>query len=275
MTLHRFARVVGCTPVLGGNIKSLQDPYRTPATQEGFAREHGLSPEMATSFADGSKISFEMSVVAHATGFRVSKLGMSGFRCASVTEAADLFPLDELLDGGRVDYILGAEPAPGVFVLGHLEEEFERRYLRLHKMGDGPLYTFYAPYHLGHFEVPITIARAAGFGQPAVAPLAGPVVEVVTTAKRDLEAGESLDGIGGYMTYGQCENADRVEAAGLLPLGVAEGCRLTRDVARDELLAYADVELPPGRLVDSLRAEQQRRFARAEADVVRSARDAG
>jgi predicted homoserine dehydrogenase-like protein len=260
LNLCRFARTVGCAPVLAGNIKSLQDPYRTPSTQEGFAQEHGLSPQMATSFADGSKISFEMAVVANATGFRVSKLGMCGYRCRSVTEAASLFSLDELLDGGRVDYILGAEPAPGVFVLGYQDDAFERKYLRLHKMGDGPLYTFYAPYHLGHFEVPVTIARAAAYGEPAVAPLAGPVVEVVTTAKRDLAAGEVLDGIGHYMTYGQCENADRARADGRLPLGVAEGCRLKRDVRQDQLLTYADVELPPGRLVDALRGEQEQLF---------------
>jgi predicted homoserine dehydrogenase-like protein len=175
-------------------------------------------------------------------------------------EAAGLFSLDELLDGGRVDYILGAQPAPGVFVLGYQDNPVERKYLRLHKMGDGPLYTFYTPYHLGHFEVPVTIARAAAYGEPAVAPLGGPVVEVVTTAKRDLAAGEVLDGIGHYMTYGQCENADRARTDGCLPLGVAEGSRLLRDVPRDQLLTYADLELPPGRVVDALRGEQEALF---------------
>jgi predicted homoserine dehydrogenase-like protein len=271
LQLCRFARTVGCAPVLAGNIKSLQDPYRTPSTQEGFAREHGLSPEMATSFADGSKISFEMAVVANATGFRVTKLGMCGYRCRSVTEAAELFSLDELLDGGRVDYILGAQPAPGVFVLGYQDDQVERKYLRLHKMGDGPLYTFYTPYHLGHFEVPVTIARAAAYGEAAVAPLAGPVVEVATTAKRDLAAGEIVDGIGHYMTYGQCENADRARTDGLLPLGVAEGCRLVRDVPQDQLLTYADVELPPSRLVDALRREQDELFATADVGEAASA----
>ena len=70
-------------------------------------------------------------------------------------------------------------------------------------MGDGPLYGFYTPYHLCHFEAPMTAARAVLFGDAGLAPLAGPVCDVVTTAKRDLRAGEVLDGIGGFMTYGE------------------------------------------------------------------------
>ena len=84
----------------------------------------------------------------------------------------------------------------------------------------------------------------------------GPVVEVVATAKIDLLAGQIVDGIGRYTVYGQCENADVALAERLLPMGVAEGCRLLRDVRRDEVLSYADVELPTGRLIDSLRGEQ-------------------
>ena len=76
------------------------------------------------------------------------------------------------------------------------------------------------------------------------------------TAKRDLEAGQEIDGIGWYMTYGLCENVDTVRAENLLPMGLAEGCRLVRDVPKDQVLTYEDVELPEGRLCDRLRAEQ-------------------
>jgi predicted homoserine dehydrogenase-like protein len=62
------------------------------------------------------------------------------------------------------------------------------------------------------------------------------------------------------MTYGQCDNSDATLAEGLLPMGLAEGCRLVRDVPRDEVLTYADVELPAGRLADRLRAEQDAAF---------------
>jgi predicted homoserine dehydrogenase-like protein len=260
MNLYRFVQGIGIRPVLAGNLKGLHDPYRNPTTQEGFAKARGLSAHMATSFADGSKISFEMAIVANAAGLRVARRGMHGFDAASVHEAADLFSLDELLEHPIVDYLVGAEPAPGVFVLGYEEDPVEQAFLDLYKLGKGPLYTFYRPYHLCHFEVPSTIARAALFGDPTIAPAGGPRVEVVAAAKRDLRAGEVLDGIGWYMTYGLCENAAAAAAEDLLPMGVAEGARLLADVPKDQVLTYRDVELPPGRIIDRLRAEQSQRW---------------
>jgi predicted homoserine dehydrogenase-like protein len=261
MNLYRFVQGIGCRPVLAGNLKGLHDRYRNPTTQEGFARRRGLSPQMATSFADGTKISFEMAIVANATGLRVAQRGMYGPEAASVHDAVELFPIDALLEHGIVDYLVGAEPAPGVFVLGHQEHPVQRAFLDLYKLGEGPLYTFYRPYHLCHFEVPSTIARAVLFGDATIAPLDHPVVDVVAAAKRDLRAGEVLDGIGFYMTYGLAENADVAAAENLLPMGLAEGCRLKRDIKKDQVLAYADVELPEGRLCDRLRAEQSEVFA--------------
>ena len=99
------------------------------------------------------------------------------------------------------------------------------------------------------------------FGDAVLQPIAGPVVEVVTTAKIDLEAGTTLDGIGGYHTYGQAENADATAAQGLLPMGLAEGCRLKRAIPRDQVITYSDVDLPEGRLCDRLRGEQNARYA--------------
>jgi predicted homoserine dehydrogenase-like protein len=143
-----------------------------------------------------------------------------------------------------------------VFVLGTHDHPTQRHYLELYKLGEGPLYCFTTPYHLCHFEVPTTVARAVLFGDAALAPLGAPTVEVVATAKRDLPAGTVLDGLGGYDTYGQAERADVTAADQLLPMGVAVDCRLRRAVNRDEVLRYSDVELPSGRLVDALRAEQ-------------------
>jgi predicted homoserine dehydrogenase-like protein len=143
------------------------------------------------------------------------------------------------------------------------EDPGEQEFLRLYKMGEGPLYVFYVPYHLCHYEVPLTIARAALFGDAAIAGAGGPVIEVVATAKTDLAAGTTIDGIGGFMTYGQCENAGVADAEQLLPMGVAEGCRLVRDVARDASLRYDDVVLPENRLVDRLRRRQHAEFLTA------------
>jgi predicted homoserine dehydrogenase-like protein len=134
-------------------------------------------------------------------------------------------------------------------------------------MGEGPLYCFYTPYHLCHLEVPLTIARAVLFNDAALTPLDRPYVEVVTAAKIDLKAGETIDGIGHYMTYGLCENADVTERENLLPIGVAEGCVLKRDVPKDQVLTYDDVILPEGRTIDKLREEQRQYFASAFAET--------
>ncbi|WP_316977038.1 NAD(P)H-dependent oxidoreductase [Shumkonia mesophila] len=267
MNLYRFVKGIGVRPVLCGNIKGLQDPYRNPTTQEGFARKWGQNVHMVTSFADGTKISFEQAIVANATGMRVGRRGMFGPTVPDGTplrEAAEALPAEAFIEGpGIVDYLVGAAPGPGVFVLGTTEHPTQRHYLDLYKLGRGPLYCFYTPYHLCHFEVPNTLARAVLFGDAAIAP-AGPLeVEVVATAKVDLAAGATLDGIGHYMTYGQCENADIARSERLLPMGIAGGCTLRRDIPRDQVLTYDDVEVPAGRLIDRLRAEQDRLFAGA------------
>lgn len=269
MNLYRWVCGLGIRPVLCGNIKGLHDPYRNPTTQEGFAKRWGMKAPMVTSFADGTKISFENAIVANATGMRVARRGMYGPVVepgTPIQEAVNWYPLEKLLDGpGIVDYCVGAMPNPGVFVLGTTDNPTERHYLSLYKLGPGPLYCFYWPYHLCHFEVPFTVARAAIFGDAAIAPRGAPCVDVIAAAKRDLAAGEVIDGLGHYMTYGLCENAATAHAERLLPIGLAEGCRLKRSVRRDEILRYEDVELPPGRLCDELRSEQDALFFGASA----------
>jgi len=260
MNLYRFVKAIGCKPVLAGNIKGLHDPYRTPETQKEYAARYHQKPRMVTSFADGTKISMEMATVANGTGFKAGKRGMYGPHCAHVRDTLTLFPMGQLLNGGLVDYIVGAEPAPGVFVLGYNEHPVQQRYLKYYKMGDGPLYVFYTPYHLCHLEAPLTVARAVLFQDPALTPLAGPVCDVIAAAKRDLEAGEVLDGIGGFTCYGLLENSPVCQAENLLPMGLSEGCRLKRDIPQDQVITYADVDLPKGRLCDRLRVEQNNHF---------------
>lgn len=260
LNVYRFVRGIGLTPVLCGNIKGLLDHYRTPETQRGFAEQWGQAAYMVTSFADGSKISFEQAVVANATGMGVACRGMRGVEYQGHVEDPDhlaLWDADELRRlGGIVDYSLGARPGAGVYVLAVEDDAVQRTYLDLYKMGEGPLYCFCVPYHLCYMEVPLTVARAVLCSDAAVTPL-GHFVDVVATAKRDLRAGETLDGIGWYTTYGQCENASVAQTERLLPIGVAEGCVLRQDVARDTVLTYDDVELPEGRICDRLRIEQQ------------------
>ena len=259
MNLIRFVRGIGLTPLVAGNIKGLQDPYRTPTTQAGFAAQWGQDPHMVTSFADGTKVSVEQAVVANAAGFSVHRRGMLGRdHREHIDTLTARYDVDELRSlGGAVDYVVGAQPGPGIYVFATHDDPRQRHYLNLYKLGEGPLYSFYTPYHLCHFEVPTTVARAALLGDATIRPLGPPMVEVVTVAKTDLSAGTVLDGLGGYHYYGEAERADVTDADRLLPVGVAEGCRLLRDVAKDAVLTYDDVELPPGRLVDELRAAQR------------------
>lgn len=262
LNLYRFVQSIGLTPLVCGNIKGLQDRYRNPTTQAGFAKKWGQTPHMVTSFADGTKISFEQAIVANATGMGVAQRGMLGYNHAGhVDELTSKFDLEELKRlGGIVDYVVGAAPSPGVFVFAARNDDTQKIYLDYGKLGEGPLYSFYVPYHLTVFEVPLSVARVALFKDAPIAADHGPKVDVITTAKIDLKAGSTLDGLGGYMTYGLCENADVTHSEGLLPIGLAEGCKLKRDIPSDEVIRYADVELVGGRAVERLRAQQDEHF---------------
>jgi predicted homoserine dehydrogenase-like protein len=175
-------------------------------------------------------------------------------------ELPTLYDIDEARElGGIVDYTVGP---PGVkfFCLAEHPDPKQQHYLSLYKMGDGPLYPFWVPYHLPTFDAPNSIARVVLFGDGLATPLGGPVVEVCAVAKRDLEANETLDDYGMFMTYGEAVNAEEMSTRRYLPEGLVEGCRLRRRVARDEVLTYDDVDLPEGRLSDALRAEQYSHF---------------
>jgi predicted homoserine dehydrogenase-like protein len=262
LNLYRFVKSIGLRPLVCGNIKGLQDRYRNPTTQAGFAKQWGQTASMVTSFADGTKISFEQAIVANATRMRVAQRGMIGIRWdGHVDDMVRMYDLDQLRElGGIVDYVVGAKPSPGVYVFAEAHDGIQAHYLNYGKLGEGPVYSFYVPYHLTVFEVPLSVARVALFGDTVIAPAGPPMVDVVATAKTDLHAGDVLDGLGHYMTYGQCENYDVVRAENLLPIGLAEGCRLKRDVDRDEVLTYDDVEPPTGTTVHRLRAEQDQLF---------------
>jgi predicted homoserine dehydrogenase-like protein len=264
VNLYRFVKGMGMTPLMCGNIKALLDVRRTPETQRGFAEKWGQNPVLCTSFADGSKISFEQSVVANATGMRVARRGMLGYQHnGHVDELTTRFDVEELRAlGGIVDYVIGSKPSPGVFVLATSDDKIEKHYLNMYKMGEGPLYCFYAPTHLGHMEAPFSIARAVLMVDATAVPQDRAVVDVIALAKKRLEPGDRIEGAGGYAVYGQCENADVVQAERLLPLGISEGCEVIRTVEVDQALTYDDVRLPANRAGDQLRAEQDALFSR-------------
>jgi predicted homoserine dehydrogenase-like protein len=277
MNLFRFVKGIGVKPVLCGNIKGLQDPYRNPTTQRGFADKWGQNVHMVTSFADGTKVAYEQAVVANATDMRVAKRGMIGPDPTNMDPTQPLRNLEEYIamfephldpnKPGLVDFVVGARPGPGIFVIGYHEHPRQQHYLNLYKLGAGPYFLFYTPYHLCHFEVPHTVARAALFNDATIAPLGAPRVSVGVQAKKDLAAGEILDGIGGYQTYGIAENYPVFSKEQLLPMGLSEGAKLKRAIPKDQVITMADVEIPPGRLIDRLYAEQEAMFGFAKEGV--------
>jgi predicted homoserine dehydrogenase-like protein len=256
MTLLRYLRLLGLRPVAAGNIKGMVDHYRTPETQREFAAKYEQDVRKITSFADSTKLSMEATVLANATGFQVARRGMHGPSCSYVRELAKLLPSEQMLDTGIVDYSVGAMPMTGAWVIVHEDSPLKCAQLSYYKLGNGPFFVFYTPFHLPHVQIPSTIGRAVIHHDPTVAPLAGPVCEVLTIAKRDLKAGERLDGIGGFCSYGLIDNRTAARAAEALPIGLSEDCVLRRDVAKDEPISLGDVNAPPHRLAEQLWREQ-------------------
>jgi predicted homoserine dehydrogenase-like protein len=262
MNLYRFVKSIGYRPVLMGQIKGFLDRYRNPETQRGFAEQHKQKAAMVASFADGSKLCLESSLMANATGFKPGVRGMFGHKCAHVKDLLDLFSPEQLLSGGLVDFALGAEPHTGAFVVGYNDHPVKKEYMRYFKMGDGPFYMFYTPYHLPHLQLPLTVARAVLFQDATLAPLGAPVCDTGAFAKRDLKAGEVLDGMGGFTCYGLIDTYEACNREHLLPMALSQGCRLKCDVPQDQGITLRDVAFPPGRLCDKLWAEQTEYFKR-------------
>ena len=160
MTLLRYLRTCGLRPVAAGNLKGMVDYYRNPETQKAFAEKNDQDVKKVTSFADSTKLSMEATVLANATGFHVGRRGMYGPSCKEVREMASLLPTDQMLSTGLVDYALGAAPYTGAFVIVHEDSPLKKTQLAYYKLGDGPFFVFYTPFHLPHIQIASTIGRA-------------------------------------------------------------------------------------------------------------------
>ena len=253
MNLWRYVKMIGFKPLLCGNIKSLQDRYRNPTTQEEFAKKWNQDPKAVTSYADGTKLSFEQACIANATNMTISETGMIGMQSNEhVDDLTKCFDVEKLENqGGIVDYILGAKPAPGVFIYASNPDGLSQRYMKYAKMGDGPLYSFYIPYHLLYFEFASSIVRLVDFSDVTLDARFGYKVEVIAVAKRDIKVGDTLDGIGGYKVYGICENSEKVKLDGLLPMGLSEGVVVRRNIKKDSIINLDDIEsFPEGNMLN-------------------------
>jgi predicted homoserine dehydrogenase-like protein len=159
-----------------------------------------------------------------------------------------------------VDYALGAAPHTGAFVVVYEDSPLKKTQLAYYKLGDGPFYVFYTPFHLPHLQIASTLGRLCIHGDPTIAPIAGPVCEVLAVAKRDLKRGERLDGIGGFCTYGLIDNRVAARSEAALPIGLSEGCVLSRDVPKDAVVSFSHVDARSPGLAEGLWHEQNARW---------------
>lgn len=253
-----YALDLGFEVVCAGKGKNNRfDRAATPASVAEEAARRGMNPKMLTSFVDGSKTMIEMAALANATGLAVSCRGLHG-PTTTVDQLADVFTTrDEggVLDRAQVvDYAMGPV-APGVFCVARTDSKLVREAMAYLKMGDGPTFAFYRPYHLANIEAALTAASAVLDGTPDLAPI-GWTAEVVAVAKRDLHEGDRIDGIGGETVYGLIESADVAAEQRLLPLGLAANATVGASVPLGQPLTYADVELDETRPIHQLRRLQ-------------------
>ncbi|MER3459781.1 MAG: hypothetical protein C4303_00815 [candidate division GAL15 bacterium] len=254
-----FTRAMGLEVVCAGKGKNNRlDRDATPATVSSEAARWGMSPRMLAAFVDGTKTMMEMAALGNATGLTVDCAGMHG-PVVSRDELVRVFVPEAnggiLTRRGVVDYAIG-NVAPGVFVVVRADDESIRRDLEYLRMGSGPYYALYRPFHLANLEVPLSVARAVLDGEVTMQAQGAPLVECVAVAKRDLASGEELDGIGGETVYGLADEAERARAAGAVPIGIVSGARTRREIRKGEVLTYDDVQLNEESIVVQLRRLQ-------------------
>lgn len=227
---------MGLEVVMAANNKGFLDRYATPISIEKEAEKRRLTLNQCTAYTDGTKLSIEMALVANALNLDLLKTGMVGPRADHVNDALKLFDLEKARKlGGVVDYLLGAKPGGSVFSVAYSDEPDDRFYMNYYKMGEGPYYVFLRPYHLCHFETPWAIRGIMERNEPVLVQNKR-VLEVCAFAKKDLERGTILDGIGGFHIYGV------LTKPGNLPIGLSEGVILTKRKKKDEPIEWDDVE---------------------------------
>ena len=160
-------RLWGFTLVMAGNIKGFLDRHANPATIVPEADKRKLDYRMCTSYTDGTKLNIEMAIIANACGLETQVPGMRGPKTVHVKDVFQYFDFEKLWHDRKpfVDYILGAEPGGGVFIIGYCDNPYQREMLAYYKMGSGPYYLFYRPYHLCHIESMDTIFKAVTEGR--------------------------------------------------------------------------------------------------------------
>ncbi len=244
MELIRFVRSMGYPVVAAGKGKN--NPFRIDAVPVDYAEEarrRNMNPRMLVEFVDGSKTMVEMVAIANACGFVPDIPGMHG-PAAPRDKLQDYFcPREEgglLHRKGVVDFSVAKGVAPGVFAIAEMRHPRVRERMSDLHLGPGPYYSFFRPYHLTSLEVPLSAAAAVISGESHMRALPVPTAEVGCIAKRDLVVGETLDAIGEYAYRGFALSRTDAVARHALPIGLAQGAKVTRAVRKGDLITLAD-----------------------------------
>lgn len=260
MELIEFVSAMGHRVVAAGKGKN--NPLNHDATPDEYREEaerRNMNPRMLVEFVDGSKTMVEMAAIANATGLVPDRPGMHGPAATRDELSRVLCPVEDggvLSRKGCVDFSIGKGVAPGVFVIAEMAHPRLRERMNDLKLGEGPYYTFFRPYHLTSLEVPLTCARAVLYGKADMVPLDRPVAEVCAVAKRDLKPGDRLDAIGEYTYRSWIMTVEDARAAKAIPCGLLEGGVVTAPIAKGELLTYANAAPDAGSGLVALRRKQ-------------------
>jgi predicted homoserine dehydrogenase-like protein len=245
------------------------------------ARAGGMNPQMFNSFLDGTKSAIEMAAIANATGLGVPADGL-GFPPCGVDDLPHVLRGRDaggaLERDGMVEVVscLERDGRPvfrdlrwGVYVVLKAPNEYARTCFKEYGLktdASGWYAAMYKPYHLIGLELGISVLSAALRGEPTGQPQDWRG-DAVAVAKRDLRAGEMLDGEGGYMVWGKLVPTERSMAEGALPIGLAHGVTLLCNVNAGELVRWTDVTVPDSEAARA-RHEMERRFLPKRAQAI-------
>jgi predicted homoserine dehydrogenase-like protein len=269
MELINFVRSLGYPIIAAGKGKN--NPLNIEATPDAYedeAKRRNMNPRMLVEFVDGSKTMVEMAAIANATGLLPDCPGMHGPRATLAELEKVLCPREDggvLSKKGVVDYSIGKGVAPGVFVIAEMAHPRLRERMHDLKLGAGPYYTFYRPYHLTSLEVPLSCARAVLYGTADMQPLDKPSAEVCAVAKKDLAPGDRLDAIGEYTYRAWIMTYEGAKAANAVPCGLLEQAIVTRPMAKGDLITHENVKVDQGSRIVVLRRRQDDMLAQRQA----------
>ncbi|BDR57568.1 NAD(P)H-dependent oxidoreductase [Xylocopilactobacillus apicola] len=264
--LFEFAKSMGMKVLVAGKGKNNKIKLEAnPDTAKEEAESKHMSPHMLAAFQDGTKTMAEMTLLSNATGLIPDIAGMHGIKADvdGTVKELDLKSNGGVLDKfGVVEYVDGIAPSVFVIVEGQNEGVAnEMNYLL--KKGDRKHHILYRPFHLASLETPLTIAKAVLNHDHAIVPLGAPVSETIAVAKRDIKAGEVIDGIGGYSVRGSIETHSDFVANNHVPIGCITGQTIAKkDIKNGQALTNDSIELDPNSVVVKLRQLQDSVFAK-------------